>query len=308
MKLSNYKKAIIALIVADTLWGAGPPIFKWSFTNVHVFTLAFLRFALPTLFLMIFARKYIVLRAKDTLLMVLIGLTNITLNVGLYFFAIQYTQSINAPIIESASPVFLIIGSILFLGEHPGRKVLLGNIIGLTGVLLIVLQPMLGSNQENSFVGNILLILSTIASAVGTLLAKKIANKYHPMTVTFWSFFIGSLSFLPFFVLETMQYGMLSHLDSSGMIGILFGSIFSSLIGYYLFYWGIKYIRASEVSVFTYIDPVAAVLVAVPLLNEYPNPIFISGAFLVFLGVFVAEGRLHYHPLHKLFARSYAVD
>ncbi len=308
MKLSKYKKAILALIIANTLWGASPPIFKWSFSNIHIFTLAFLRFAIPTLFLMIFARKYIRLRVKDTLLMLLIGLTNISLNVGLYFFAIQYTQSINAPIIESASPVFLIIGSILFLREHPGRKVLLGNLIGLTGVLFIVIQPMLGAYHSSSFLGNLLLILSTIASAAGTLLIKKIANKYHPMTLTFWSFFIGSLSFLPFFALETIHYGFLPNLQVPGITGILFGSIFTSLVGYYLFIWGVKYIHASEVSVFTYIDPVAAILVAVPLLNEYPNPIFLTGTLLVFLGVFVAEGRLHYHPFHKLFARSYAVD
>lgn len=180
MRLSKYKLAIIALITADIIWGVGPPIFKWSFQNIHIFTLAFFRFALPTLFLMLFARKYIKLKARDALLMISIGLTNISLNVGLYFYAIQFTQSINAPIIASAGPVFLIIGSILFLGEHPTRKVLLGNLIGLTGVLLIVIQPMLGSTQNASFIGNLILILATIASVIGTLLAKKYRKNMTP--------------------------------------------------------------------------------------------------------------------------------
>ena len=143
---------------------------------------------------------------------------------------------------------------------------------------------------------------------VVSALAKKIVKKYHPATITFWSFLIGAVSFFPFFVSETMRFGFLPHLSFQGLTGIVYGSVFSSLTAYYLLYWGLHYIRASEISVFTYIDPVAAIVIAIPLLNEYPSPLFITGALFVFFGVYVAEGRLNYHPIHKLFAKSYATD
>jgi len=40
--------------------------------------------------------------------------------------------------------------------------------------------------------------------------------------------------------------------------------------------------------------------VAVPLLHETITGTYVLGAVLVFFGIFIAEGRLNYHPLQKL--------
>jgi len=308
VKKLNYRKAIVAIILADIIWGAGPPVYKWAFANIHVFTLAFLRFAIPTIILLFLGWGTLKIKKRDYWIILWVGLTNITFNIAFYFIGIQYTESINAPIIGSAGPVFLILGSILFLRDKPTRKMLLGNLLGLTGVLLIVVQPIIGQLQISSFFGNLLLILAMLASVIGTILAKKVMHKYSALSITFWSCAIGTVSFLPFFVKETMAYGFLPNLNFQGVTAIIWGSIFSSLLAYYLLYWALRYIHASEVSVFCYIDPVSAIAIAIPLIHEYPSPLFIIGAFLVFFGVFVAEGRIHYHPIHKLFAKSYAVD
>lgn len=52
--------------------------------------------------------------------------------------------------------------------------------------------------------------------------------------------------------------------------------------------------------IFLYIDPLATVLVAMPLLGEFPGPLYILGAILVFMGIYIAEGRIHWHPIHLL--------
>ena len=83
-------------------------------------------------------------------------------------------------------------------------------------------------------------------------------------------------------------------------LGILFGVFLSSALAYFLFNYGIAKIKTQEVGLFTYIDPIVAVLIAAPLLQEYPTAHFFAGTLLVFGGIFFAEGRVHWHPFHKL--------
>lgn len=301
MKLSNKKKAVLALIAANMIWGITPTIMKWSLVDVHVFTLAFLRMIIPALILGIVYHKDIKIKTKHIVLLTAIGLCDITLNIGLYFIGILYTASINVPIIAAASPVFLIIGAVLFLHEKPSKKMLFGYLIGLAGVLLIVVNPLLHNHETSSFFGNILIVFSAIAAVCGTLLTKRLAEQCTTVTITFWSFVVGTISFLPMFLYETLTFGFLPHLTYQGIIGIWYGAIFSSLLAYFLNYWAIRYLMASQTGIFSYLDPIAGVLIAMPLLGEYPTPLFLLGAFLVFLGIYIAEKRINYHPVHKLF-------
>lgn len=299
--MSNYKKAIIALIVANIIWGAGAPIFKWSLQGISPLMLAFCRFFIPVLILLFFYKHIQRIKLRDSLYIILLGVLICTFNIGFFFMGLLYAPSINSPVIGSSGPILILLGSIFFLREKPTKKVLLGNIVGLAGVLFIVLEPFLQVHQKYSLFGNFLFLLSTIAGVLGTLVSKKLTKKYNTTTLTFWTFCIATITLLPIPLNEISTSTMSLHINIPALIGIAFGGVFSSLLAYSLFYWGLSRIKASETSVFTYIDPVAAILIAAPLLHEFPTPIYIFGSVLVFFGIYVAEGRLHWHPLHRLF-------
>lgn len=288
------------MIIASTIWGAGAPLFKWSLQGISPLMLAFCRFLIPTIVLLFFFKKMQRIRLGDAFYLILLGVLNCTFNIGLYFLGLQYAPSINAPVIASAGPIFILLGSAMFLRDRATRKVLFGNFVGLTGVLFIVLQPLLQVHQQYSFLGNFLFILSTISAALGTLVSKRLSKRYNAVTLTFWTFFIAALTLLPIPIDELSQHSFSFHINLPAVIGILYGGLLSSLSAYFLFYWGLRFIKASETTIFTYIDPVAAIIIAAPLLHEFPDAIFIFGSLLVFLGVYIAEGRLHWHPLHKL--------
>lgn len=301
MKISNYKKAILTFIIANTIWGAGSPLFKWSLEGISPLLLAFFRFTIPVIVLLFFYKKMQRPRIRDTFYFMLLGTLSCTFNIGLYFLGLQHAPSINQPVIASAGPIFVIVGSALFLRDKATKRILFGNLVGLAGVLFIVLEPFMGVHANQSLLGNCLFILATICGSLGTLVSKRLAKRYNTVTLTFWTFLIASFTLLPIPLDEISHHTFMAQINAHSMVGILFGGIFSSLLAYLLFYWGLHYIKASETTIFSYIDPVIAILIAAPLLHEYPNPIFIFGTFLVFFGIFIAEGRIHWHPLHKLF-------
>jgi drug/metabolite transporter (DMT)-like permease len=293
--MSLVKKAVIALIMYNLIWGAAPPLFKWTLQEVGPFTLAFLRFYLAAVIIFPFAYKHLKVENRDIPLLIAAAFMGVTINISFFFIGLTYAPSINAAIIGSAGPIFLIFTSMYFLKEHARKKVLYGSYIALIGVLLIIAKPFFTHGANLSVIGNLLFVVSLIGTLAQTLILKKFIARYNPITITFWIFFISMISFLPFFIHEVQIQGFLTHLSMKGTTGIVFGAVFTSASAYYLYNWALKYLPASETGVFTYIDPIVTVLIAAPLLHEYPDIYFLFGALLVFGGLYIAEGKLPHH-------------
>ena len=73
--------------------------------------------------------------------------------------------------------------------------------------------------------------------------------------------------------------------------GILYMAIFSSVIAYTLYEYGLSIIEASEATLFAYLQPIFAAPVALLWLKEKITPPFIIGAVVIGLGVAISEYR-----------------
>ncbi len=294
---------ILALIIANIIWGMASPIFKFALTNIPPFTLAFIRFFFSGLiFLPLALNKWQKLTVRQWLEIILVGFFGITINISFFFLGIEKTESINAPIIASSGPVFVYLLSIILLKEKPKLRVLAGMLIALAGVLFIILSPMIVDGKKfvlGAIEGNLFILIATFGSVFQTIFGRDVLKKVNPMQVAAITFLFGSLTFMPFIPKEFSNWNI-SLLNTAGWTGIVFGVFFSSAIAYFLFYYGISRLSAQEVGVFTYIDPIAAIIIAAPLLHEYPNIFYIFGGLLIFGGIYFAEKRIHWHPFHKL--------
>lgn len=300
MRLTKIQLAVLALIITNIIWGAASPIFKWSLTEIQPFTFGFLRFAIAALILLPFTRKNLKIDKSDWPALLFISVIGLAFHIAYYYIGLTLSSSINVPIIASAAPIFIILGSTVFLHEKLKPKFIHGSLISLLGVILIVLRPIIENGLDNSVIGNILFIVSMGLTVFYTLMLKEISPKYNPITLTFWIFTIGSLSLLPFVFFEAGKNAPLVNLDIKSIIGIIFGAVFCSTIAYSLQTYALKYITANEVGLFSYLDPIIAIVIAQPLLGETLTQTFILGSALIFLGIFISEGRLHYHPIRLL--------
>lgn len=303
MRLSKYHIAVLALIATNIIWGASPPIFKWALVEIPPFTFAFIRFILASFILLPFTIHNLKIDRKDIPKLAILAFFGFFLHIALLLFGLTLTASINAPIIASSAPVFLLIGSALFLKEKIMNKTIYGTVVSLLGIILIILRPLIEEGLNVSIIGNVLLLISTGAFVIYTILLKEYNFRYNSFTLTFWLFVITSLIYFPFFLWESAGANVFAAMDIKALIGILFGAVLTSVVGYVFYNFAIQKIPASETGVFLYIDPIITVIVALPLLGEELTPSFLLGALLVFIGIFVSENRIHYHPFHKLRTR-----
>lgn len=294
---------ILALIIVNIIWGMASPIFKFALTNIPPFTLAFIRFFFAGLiFLPLALNKWQKLTTRQWFEILLVGFFGITINISFFFLGLQKTESINVPVIASSGPVFVYLLSIIFLREKPKLRVLSGMLIALTGVLFIILSPLILDGKRfvlGAIEGNLFILIATFGSVLQTIFGRVVLKKVDVLQVAAITFLFGSLTFIPFIPKEFASWDI-SFLNIAGWTGIIFGVFFSSALGYFLFYYGVSRLKAQDVGIFTYIDPLAAIVVAAPLLHEYPNLFYVLGGFLIFGGIYFAEGRVHYHPFHRL--------
>ena len=301
MNLSRIQIAILALIGANIIWGAAFPIYKWTLEIVPPFTFVFIRFFGGALLILPFVFKSLRIAKADIPKLILVSVIGITIQIPLIFFGLKLSPSINAPIIIASGPIILIVASVIFLNEKLKAKVLAGTLISLFGILAIILRPIIETGGlTGSVLGNLLLFGATLCAVAQALILKKITANNDPLTITFWMFLIGAVPIIPLVFYEAQTFNIITDINTQAVLGLLYGIVFAAVLAHFFWTYGIKYIKASEVGIFAYVDPVATVAIAIPLLGEVITPTYIFGAVLVFLGIFIAEGRIHYHPFHKL--------
>lgn len=302
--MTPVQKGIISLIIANIIWGFASPIFKWSLTNIPPFTLAFLRFFIASLVLGIILKKQLrfpIQNKHDRTLLLVHALAGITGNITFFFLGLQLTLAINVPVIASSQPIMIFLFSYVFLKEKFKLSKIAGLMIGTLGILVIVLEPLYYVGFDGNTLGNLFVVIATISGAVGMLAGAQIFKKYNPFVLTFWAFIIGAISFFPPAIIEYIKQPTLyQEIDGRGIIGILFGSLFSSAAAYALYSFGLSKIKASEASLFIYIDPIAGTILSYFMLHEPITIPFVVGAVFIFAGIFIAERRIHYHPFAKL--------
>lgn len=287
----------LALVIANVIWGAGLPIFKHAFTNIPPFTLAYIRFFFAAMIFLPFVsfKDIHKIQIRDWLYILLGSFFNIFINISFLFIGLTMAPSINAAVIGASGPVLLFILSILLLKERPQRHVLVGMLTSLAGAAFIILLPYLVSSGRAavSLEGNVLYIVATLGAVLGPLFIKRVVNRISPYDVIFFGFLFSSLLFAPFMWRELQSFQFV-QINQAGWMGIIYGVLGSSAAAYFLQAYALSKIDAQETGVFSYLNPVATVLVAIPLLMEYPDIFFFAGSVLVFTGILISEKRIRF--------------
>lgn len=287
------------ILVANLIWGASAPITKLTLVEVTPSVFLFLRMFMATVILLPFAWAYRVkMTLREQLFVFLSGFFGVFLNIILFYGGMPAIPSINAPMIGAIGPLILALLARFLLRERLSTTKYLGMGLGFIGVLCISILPLVFPGATNvlgiqsvfgtsPLMGNLAMVLATMAGVLGVLFIMPITH-IPGHIIAFWQFAICSAFAFPLALSEGIST-QIHTIGFNGGIGIVYAGLLSSVVAYTLYNQGLHRIAASESSLFSYVSPIAAVIVAVPLLHEYPSQWFIIGSVLVIIGVWVAE-------------------
>ncbi len=306
--LTKFKSPVVALLGSSILWGVAGPIIKITLGYVPPFTFLVIRFLIASfvLYFLVPWKKHNYIKhlgVKNFIKIFLLGILGSSVNLGLYFLAIDQTSAIEGTIIYSMGPIFVFLGGILFLKEPVNKKEMLGFFVTLLGFLIIILNPVLGNSAKDvdkHLIGNILMLFSALSWGAYAVLTKYLFNNdvsgkiSSPTFLTFITSFAGTITLLPLCINEILTKDMDLFISAPG---ILYMAIASSVIAFYLYSYGIKKIDVSHVSFFEYLIPAITLPFAIIFLNEKFSYLYIVGFVLLGIGLYITE-RVPKHIKH----------
>jgi drug/metabolite transporter (DMT)-like permease len=224
-------------------------------------------------------------------LMVLLAATGFAFNNAVAYWALQYTQALNALLIQSATPLFVALWSLLLFGVRLTGAQLTGIGISLAGVLTILLRgdfSAIAAIQFNR--GDIMFASALLAFGIYSAIMPR-RPKTHQLSLITITTGWGALLLAPLSAWEILT-GFAPKFDALTFFALGYVVIFASLLGYLFYNRAVALIGPNRAAPFFHLIPVFGSAMAILFLGEQPRLFHLTGYLLVLAGVVIASRRL----------------
>ncbi|MGJ4999406.1 DMT family transporter [Bradyrhizobium sp. HKCCYLS3077] len=282
----------LLLTLASLFWAGNIVLARYVAGHVPPLTLSCIRWIGTFLMLWPFAREHL---AKDwrTLLahwplILLFALTGFAINNALSYWAMQYTQALNGLLIQSSTPLFVALWSLLLFGVRLTWGQLAGIAMSLVGVLVILLRGDLGAlagiqfNRGDLMFAGALWVFGLYSAAM----TRKPA--VHQLSLISSCTAAGAVLLLPLAAWEYSS-GFVLRLDLLSMLTLGYVIVFASTLAYLFFNRGISLIGPNRAAPFLHLVPLFGSVLAILLLGEELKLFHLAGYALVIAGVIIAS-------------------
>ena len=200
----------------------------------------------------------------------------------LLFEAYDYTSVPVATLCYYLAPTFIVLASPIFFKERLTVPKLLCAAVSLIGMVLV--SGIFGGNigGKNPLLG-ICLGLAAAVLYASIVLINKSVHGVEPFDRTTAQLVISSAVLLPYLLIK----GEFAAIDASAadftrsMLLLLVAGVIHTGVAYALYFGSLEKIKAQTAAIFSYVDPVTAILLAAPILHEKLDIFGIIGAVLI---------------------------
>jgi drug/metabolite transporter (DMT)-like permease len=271
------------IVLARFVAGHVPPMTLSCVRWIGAF-LMLLPFALPHL-----KRDWPALRAKLPLMLVL-SATGFAFNNAISYWALQYTEALNALLIQSSGPLFVALWSLVLFGVRLTLAQFAGIILSLTGVLVIILRGDLSALASIHFNRGDLMFGGAVLSFGLYSALMPYRPRTHQLSLISFTIGCGAMLLFPLSVWEFLN-GVTLKPDALTVATLLYVMIFPSTLAYLFFNRGIALIGPNRSAPFLHLVPVFGSAMAILLLGEKLRLFHLIGYALVLAGIVIASRR-----------------
>ena len=190
-------RAHFSMLAATMLFGANYWIAKGLMPNhllpMQIIFLRVLGTFIIVLVIQLSIKEFRVLKIDraDYPRLILSSLLGVAINQMMFFTGLNYTTPVNAAIINSISPILVLVFAAWILSERIGISRLGGIVLGAAGALMLILLSNPLSLKGGNLAGDMFIIVNTAAWSLYLVISKPLMVKYNPVLMMRWMFMIG---------------------------------------------------------------------------------------------------------------------
>ena len=209
----------------------------------------------------------------------------------LYFlgesYGLKYVSSTIGAVIISTIPLFSPIAAYYFHKEKLGKMNILGILISIIGVAIIIFNKSL--SLIVSPIGLTCLFIAVGAAVGYSVVLKKLASKYNPLTLVTYQNTLGLIYFIPLFLILDWQHFIQAVPTQEVLTALLLLAVFGSTLAFIFFTYGLNHLGITKSNIFINVIPVFTAIFAYFVIDEILSFQTIVGMMVVIGGLFLSQ-------------------
>ncbi len=292
--MSKNYLAYTFLILAALFWSGNFIIGKFAtLFEVPPLTLNFLRWVMVWFILIPFTIKEILASKayikKNFLVIGFMGVLSISTFNSVVYFALNFTQVINAVLMLATIPVMIIIFSSIMKVEKTNLFQISGLILSIIGVGTIISNADINKIVSLNFnKGDLWMIVCVLSWSLYSTLLKKNKFQLSQFTLIQIMVTVGLIFLVPQFLYE-QSIGLDIKINKASILILFYVVIFPAIAAYYCWQKAIELIGPNRSAMFIQLMPLFSAILAIIIFKEKFQLYHFVGATFIICGIYLSN-------------------
>jgi drug/metabolite transporter (DMT)-like permease len=230
---------------------------------------------------------------KNFLVISFMGVITISTFNSVVYFALNYTQVINAVLVLAAIPALTIILSSLMKIEKTNLFQIFGLFLSIVGIGAIIsngeLQRIISLNFNK---GDLWMLVCVLSWALYSTLLKKYQLKISQFSLIQLMVSVGILFLIPQFFYE-QSIGLDVNFNKAFFLILFYVVIFPAIAAYYCWQKGVEIIGPNRATMFIQLMPLFSAVMAIIIFNEKSELYHFAGAIFIVSGIYLSNKKIN---------------
>ncbi|MBQ9137790.1 MAG: EamA family transporter [Alistipes sp.] len=209
---------------------------------------------------------------------------------GMMMFGLSRTSPIDGSIIATLVPLLVLIVSVVSGEERFTARKGVGLIFGLTGALAVVLTSSNADHTHSELWGNVMMVCSGVVTALYMVFFKRLVAKYRVTTLLRAIYTISAVVMLPVGWHSVVTVDLTALEGHHLWLAAAFVLIVPTYLPNLLLNYSLRYVQPTVTSIYTYIQPILAVVLSVAMGLDRLHLDTLLFALMIFTGVWLVIG------------------
>lgn len=282
----------LCLFFVAFIWALNFSIIKNSLAEIDPLSFNGLRFIFAAAIIwavLLWRKQKVRIPRKDWLPLLGMGILGNLVYQGLFIIGIDFTLSANAAVMLGTIPIWVALFSHFFSIEKMNIFKAAGVVLAFGGIIFIVLGGKNGlSIGSDTFIGDVVIILSAVVWAAFTILSKSFLVRYTPIQ---FSAIMSTIGCVLLFLVGLPNMTQVDWLEVSYATygGILYSGMLAIGAAYIIWNYGLQTVGAVRSATYQNLVPVLGLFFGVTLLNEQLTLLQYMGSSIVIAGIVLAR-------------------